>query len=122
MSLTPQEMDFVEARRQAARDIALAFGIPPMLLGIPGDATYSNYKEANNALWRQVILPLCNKMANALAMFLSGWAGEKLNIIPNLENVTALINERESLWARLENANFLSQDEKRQLAGLKAVP
>ena len=122
MSLTPQEMDFVEARRQAARDIALAFGIPPMLLGVPGDATYSNYKEANNAFWRQVILPLCNKMSNALAMFLSGWAGEKLNIIPNLENVTALINERESLWARLENASFLSQEEKRQLAGLKAVP
>ncbi len=36
----------------AAREIALAFGVPPMLLGIPGDNTYSNYQEANRAFWR----------------------------------------------------------------------
>jgi HK97 family phage portal protein len=49
MSLTPADMDFVESRHQAAREIALAFGVPPMLLGIPGDATYANYREANSA-------------------------------------------------------------------------
>lgn len=118
MSLSPQEMDFVEARRQAARDIALSFGIAPMLLGIPGDNTYSNYKEANNAFWRQTILPLGNKLANALCQFLSPWAGEKLEISLNLENVHALTNERESLWSRLEAANFLTIEEKRKLAGL----
>ncbi len=49
MGLTPQEMDFIGAKNQAAREIALAFGVPPMLLGIPGDNTYSNYQEANRA-------------------------------------------------------------------------
>ena len=39
MSLTPVDMDFVEQRKGAAREIALAFGLPPMLLGIPRDAT-----------------------------------------------------------------------------------
>ena len=29
----------------AAREIALALGVPPMLLGIPGDNTYTNYTE-----------------------------------------------------------------------------
>lgn len=43
MSLSPAELDFVGARDAAAREIALAFGVPPMLLGIPGDNTYSNY-------------------------------------------------------------------------------
>ena len=42
-------MDFIAARHDAAREIALAFGVPPMMLGIPGDNTYSNYKEANMA-------------------------------------------------------------------------
>ncbi|MBN8649072.1 MAG: phage portal protein, partial [Caulobacterales bacterium] len=118
MSLSPQEMDFVEARRQAARDIALSFGIAPMLLGIPGDNTYSNYKEANSAFWRQNILPLATKLANALSQFLSPWAMEKLNVSLDLENIQALVFERESLWARLENASFLSLEEKRKLAGL----
>src|SRR5690606_25136961 len=52
MGLSPREMDFVEAKNGAARDIALAFGVPPMLIGIPGDATYANYQEANRAFWR----------------------------------------------------------------------
>ena len=45
-------MDFVEAKNAAAREIALALGVPPMLLGIPGDNTYSNYQEAQRAFWR----------------------------------------------------------------------
>ncbi|MBD9371529.1 phage portal protein [Rhizobium sp. ARZ01] len=47
MGMSPREMDFIEAKNGAARDIALAFGVPPMLIGIPGDATYANYQEAN---------------------------------------------------------------------------
>jgi HK97 family phage portal protein len=52
IAMSPREMDFIEARHAAARDIALAFGVPPMLLGIPGDNTYANMAEANRALWR----------------------------------------------------------------------
>jgi len=58
MALTPADMDFIEAKHVAAREIALAFGVPPMLLGIPGDNTYANYREANLAFWRQTVLPL----------------------------------------------------------------
>ncbi len=60
MSLSPQDMDFVALKAAAARDIALAFGVPPVLIGMPGDSTYSNYREANKALWRQTVLPLCD--------------------------------------------------------------
>jgi HK97 family phage portal protein len=58
MGLTPRDMDFVEAKHSASRDIALAFGVPPMLLGIPGDNTYANYQEANRAFYRLTVLPL----------------------------------------------------------------
>jgi hypothetical protein len=34
MSLTPKDMDFLEAKHAAAREIALAFGVPPMLLAM----------------------------------------------------------------------------------------
>ena len=121
MSLTPAEMDFVEARRAAARDIALAFGIPPMLMGIPGDATYSNYKEANTAFWRQTIIPLVSKAAAALASWLAPWSEEPLLIRPDLDHVPALSAEREAFWARLEATSFLTQHEKRALAGFAPV-
>jgi HK97 family phage portal protein len=35
MSLSPKDMDFMEAKHSAAREIALAFGVPPMLLAVP---------------------------------------------------------------------------------------
>src|SRR3546814_5770290 len=52
LSLSPADIDFLELKHSAAREIAMAFGVPPMLLGLPGDAPYANYREANRALWR----------------------------------------------------------------------
>lgn len=122
MSLTPSEMDFAEARHAAARDIALAFGVPPMLLGIPGDNTYSNYREANLAFWRQTALPLAQKAARSI----EAWIGARWRDAPpaavsvDVENVPALTVEREALWARIGAAEFLSEDEKRRMAGVEA--
>ena len=62
LSLSPADMDFVGLKATAAREIALAFGVPPMLLGLPGDATYANYREANRALWRLTVLPLADTL------------------------------------------------------------
>ena len=67
MALSPKDMDFLDAKHAAAREIALAFGVPPMLLGIPGDNTYANYREANRAFWRQTVLPLVRADAGVSA-------------------------------------------------------
>ena len=58
MGFSPKDMEFIEAKNMAAREMALAFGVPPMLLGIPGDNTYANYAEANRVFWRQTVVPL----------------------------------------------------------------
>jgi len=120
MSLSPSDMDFTEARREAAREIALAFGVPPMLLGIPGDNTYANYREANQAFWRQTIVPLVQKTARGLEGWLRPYFGEGLSLVPDLDCVPALSEERAALWARLSAANFLTDNERRQMAGLEA--
>ena len=121
MSLSPKEMDFLEARNQAARDIALAFGVPPMLLGIPGDATYANYSEANRAFWRQTVLPLVGLIAESLSQFLGPMAGEEgLRLEADLDRIEALSSEREALWRRVEAASFLTRDEKREAVGYAA--
>jgi HK97 family phage portal protein len=116
MSLSPADMDFVEARHMAAREIALAFGVPPMLLGIPGDATYSNYREANLAFWRMTVLPLVSRSARAIA----NWLKPKLDgdLTADLEATPAFQEDRATHWARLEAASFLTTEEKRRLAGI----
>lgn len=117
MALSPQEMDFLNAKNSAARDVALAFGVPPMLLGIPGDATYANYAEANRALWRQTVLPLLGRVAQSLASWLSPAYGAELTLVPDLDAIEALAPERESLWRRVGAADFLDADEKRAAVG-----
>lgn len=117
MALTPKEMDFVEARNMAAREIALVFGVPPMLLGIPGDATYANYQEANRALWRQTVLPLARKIADAIGGWLLPAWGDGFRIDLDLDQIPSLQTERDSIWARVQTADFLTRDEKRAAVG-----
>jgi len=117
MSLTPRDMDFMEARNAAAREIALALGVPPMLLGIPGDNTYANYQEANRNFWRQTVLPLVNRTAKSLSAWLGSAWGEQLELKPDLDAIEGLSTEREALWARLEQSSFLTRDEKRAAVG-----
>jgi HK97 family phage portal protein len=120
MSLSPADMDFMDARNGAAREIALAFGVPPMLIGLPGDNTYANYKEANAAFWRGSVAPLAQKAARSLTVWLGRrWPGAgPAQVSVDLDAAPALSAERDALWARLEKADFLDVAEKRRLAGL----
>jgi HK97 family phage portal protein len=117
LSLSPRDMDFVEAKAAAAREIALAFGVPPLLLGLPGDNTHANYAEANRAFYRQTVIPLARRTADALAAWLGPSFGERLALEPDLDAVEALADERESLWRRVAAAPFLSDDAKREAVG-----
>jgi HK97 family phage portal protein len=119
MSLSPHDMDFVALKAAAARDIALAFGVPPVLLGLPGDGTYSNYREANKALWRQTVLPLADKILGGIAQGLRGfWPGLDLGV--DMNALPALIEDRAMLWDQVSKADFLAPEEKKALLGLAA--
>jgi HK97 family phage portal protein len=117
LSLSPADMDFAGTKAAAAREIALAFGVPPMLLGLPGDATYANYREANRALWRLSVLPLADAILGALLQGLTGWfAGATLAI--DLDRVPALADDRAMLWRSVSAADFLGVEEKRAMLGI----
>ena len=118
MSLTPADMDFVGLKAAAAREIALAFGVPPLLLGLPGDATYANYREANRALWRLTVLPMAERILRGLADGLAAWwPGLRLQV--DVDQISALASDRERLWRQVSAADFLSDAEKREMLGFE---
>lgn len=121
MSLSPKDMDFLEAKHTAAREIALAFGVPPMLLGIPGDNTYANFQEANRVFWRQTILPLASRVGAALAHWLSPEFGDELRIVVDTDRIDALAADRAALWDRIANSPFLTLNEKREATGYAPI-
>jgi HK97 family phage portal protein len=121
MSLTPADMDFLGLKAGAAREIALAFGVPPLLLGLPSDVTYANYREANRALWRQTVLPMADRILRGLAEALAvWWPGLQLEV--DLDRIGALAAEREKLWRQVKAADFLTDAEKRELLGFAPTP
>jgi HK97 family phage portal protein len=116
MSLTPADMDFVALKEGAARDIALAFGVPPVLVGLPGDATYANAREAGRALYRQTILPIAGRILNSLGTMLSDWLGP-VRLTVDTDQLTELADDRAKLWDVVGAATFLSEEEKRGMLG-----
>jgi len=118
MGFSPSDMEFHKTKEAAAREIATAFGVPPMLLGVPGEATFANYAEANRAFYRVTVLPLAARVLAAVSAFLSEHLGERVELRPDLDNIPALAAERDAAWARVAAADFLSAAEKRAVLGL----
>ena len=104
----------------AGRPMLLEGGLDwkPMILGIPGDATYANYAEANRAFYRLTVLPLATRVTAAVSHWLQGFTGDPVELRPDLDQVAALSAERDQQWARITSAEFLTDAEKRMFLGL----
>lgn len=117
LGLSPKDLDFSEGKHIAAREISQAFGVPPMLVGVPGDATYTNYKEARFHLWEDTILPLLERIQDAFTHFIAKRFDENLRFSYDVDAIAALAPRREATWRKLSDAAFLSENEKRQALG-----
>uniref|UniRef100_T1HGR2 Uncharacterized protein n=2 Tax=Rhodnius prolixus TaxID=13249 RepID=T1HGR2_RHOPR len=122
MSLSPRDMDFIESKHSSACDIALAFGVPPQLLGIPGDNTYSNLVEARLSLWEQTVLPTLENIVCHLNSWLTPRFGEDLCLSYDKDAIEILMEKRQKLWKYVENASFMTLNEKREAFGLPPLP
>lgn len=111
MGMSPSDMGIVDVKNSAARDIALAYGVPPQLLGIPGDNTYSNYKEARLAFWEDTVIPIVETVKDELSNWLEA------DIRPDLDQIPAIVEKRMQLWEMADNSPDLTINESRVLKG-----
>ncbi len=120
LSLSPKDMDFIDAKAAAAREIALCFGVPPLILGLPGDNTRANYAEANRAFWRGAVIPMTARLQASFMHWLKP-AWPTLRIDYDVDRIDALAEERAAEWSRVDAATFLTNDEKREALGFGAM-
>jgi HK97 family phage portal protein len=120
MGLSPQAMMIIDTKYSAARDISLALGVPPLLLNIPGDSTYSNYKEARLAFYEETIIPLAQYIRDELNHWLSdSFGGVTLEI--DLDQIPAIAEKRRELWTMADTSADLTINEKRAIKGYDEV-
>jgi HK97 family phage portal protein len=122
MGLSPKDLDFIEGKNLSAREIAQAYGVPPMLVGVPGDATFANYREARFHLWEDTIIPLVEFLMAELNGWLASAFEENLSLSYDVDSVPALAPRREAVWSKIAAADFLTLNEKRQAVGYGPLP
>lgn len=122
MSLSPKDMDFMAGKDMSAREIALAYHVPPQLIGIDGSLTFANFAQARLALYDDAVLPLVFRLRDALNVWLAPRFGAHVRIEADLDAVEALSPRREALWKRISDVAFLSDAEKREMLGFSAKP
>jgi len=118
MSMSAKDLDWLEGRRDADRIIALSVGCPPLILGIPGDSTYSNYEEANLSLVRDSAIPLAQSLIDELNCWIVPAFEEGLRLVIDRKKIPALASIYAQEVQQVGACEFMTTDEKRGAIGL----
>lgn len=121
MGLSPKDVEYLESKHSAARDIATALGVPPILLHLPGDVSYNNASEARVAFFEETVLPEADFIAGELTRWLLPMFGDNLRLEINDDEIAALAPRRKEKWDAIQGATFLTINEKRTSLGYEPV-
>lgn len=121
MSMNAKDMDFEKNINNAKRDIALSYGVPPVLIGIQGDSTYANMAEARLALWTDTVLPLLQSMLSSINTWLAPLYGDGVILWYDEDTIPALEPLRSMKAQRIEASETMTVNEKRRAMGLDDI-
>jgi HK97 family phage portal protein len=124
MGMTPKDMDFLQNKHMAAKDIALCFGIPSQIIGIPDSQTYSNIQEARLAMYEETIIPLAMRVCNDLNEWLSPSYGDDIRIDYDYDSIPAMVERRKRVYENVTAAvreGIITRNEARDRLGLTPI-
>ena len=124
MALSPRDMDFLQHKHMAAKDIALCFGVPSQLIGIPDSQTYANVQEARLALYEETIIPLAKRVQSDLNEWLSPSYGDNIKIVYDIDAIPAMTERRRRVYENVTSAvreGIISRNEARERLGLEPI-
>ena len=124
MGLSPKDMDFLNLKHMSATDIALCFGIPSQLVGVPDAQTYANVAEARLALYEETIIPHLRKISSDLNEWLVPMFDERLKLEFDIDAIPALAERRKKIYENVTSAvreGIMTRNEAREVIGLEPI-
>lgn len=124
MGISPKDMDFISQKNISARDIALCFGVPSQLVGIPDAQTYSNIQEARLALYEETIIPLAKRVESDLNEWLAPRFDDQIKITYDMDNIPAMVERRRRIYENVTAAvreGIITRNEARERLGLEEI-
>jgi len=118
MMLTQSDLDWMNGKQMSAGEIALAYDVPEQLVGVPGQQTYNNYREARLALYEDAVIPLLDRYYGAWTQwFRKAFNDDRITLTYDTDQIPALSLRRERVWEKVQNADFLTINEQREAVG-----
>ena len=124
MGLSPRDLDFLNLKHMAATDIALCFGVPSQLVGVPDAQTYANVAEARLALYEETIIPHLRKIESDLNEWLVPMFGEGLSFSFDIDKIPALAERTRKVYENVTVAvreGIMTRNEAREQLGLSRM-
>jgi len=125
MGLSPKDMDFIQLKNMSAKDIALVYGVPSQLIGIPDAQTYSNFAEAKLALYNETIIPLLDKVQGDLNEWLAPqFNDESLELRYDIDSIPAMAEQRRRVFESVTTGvkdGILTRNEAREQLGYEPI-
>ena len=124
MGLSPKDMDFINLKHMSATDIALCFGVPSQLVGVPDSQTYSNIAEARLALYEETIIPHLKLIQSDLNEWLVPMFSEELEFCYDIDGIPALAERKRKTYENITsavNTGIMTRNEAREIIGLSPV-
>lgn len=124
MAMSPKDLDFLQNKHLASKDIALCFGVPSQLIGIPDSQTYANVQEARLALYEETIIPLAKRIESDLNEWLAPSFGDEINLKYDFDGVPAMVERRRRIYENVAMAvreGIISRNEARERLGLEPI-
>lgn len=94
-SQTAEELQYIEVRKLSRVEVASAYFIPPPMIGILDDATFSNITEQHKMLYQDTLGPWLTMITEEIALQL-------LPDVPDTDNVYIEFNLRDKLTGSFE--------------------
>lgn len=116
LGLSPKNMDFLAGKHVAVQEIATAFGISPILVGLTEDASFNNYKEARLQFWEDTVIPLLRFFVDHMNFWFQK-IYPTVHIGFDMDAILALSPRRQEIWDQLNHCTFLTDEEKRHALG-----
>jgi HK97 family phage portal protein len=123
MGMSPRDMDWIKGTQLATKNICLALGIDPSLMGDSDSKTFANYRDAERSFYINTVIPLLEKIRDD---FLNRWLLPRFNMGDNVyfqysvEAIEVLSDSRTEVFNRMIDgvkAGIITVNEAREELG-----
>ena len=117
-----RDMDYSMGVTVSAREIAIAMGVPPELVGDSANKTYANAQEANKEFAVHTVKPLADQLYGVLTRKLAPLYPDIGRIGYDEQQIDGLRGDESAIITALTSCDFLTTNEKRRRLSYPDVP